>query len=64
MNPLDFIIQGGQGGVTIAPSATATAGRFSNSVTFAPTGGGISTLQLGVVGVLVLGGLFIIKKVS
>lgn len=70
MDPVSLLFSGGAGGLTLAPSSTATSGRVDNRLNFGssavsigPTTAG-SVLPLAVIGATLLLGLYIWKKVK
>ncbi len=64
MNPMDLLIQGGQGGVRITPSSSAATGPVDNRVYFGNSSPSATSTNLLMVGGLLLGGLLIFKLVK
>lgn len=67
-NPANFLLDGGAGGLSIAPTSTATTGAIDNRLSFGSSTVGPTTAAnvapLLLTGVFVLAGIFVWKKVK
>ena len=60
----EFLLSGGQGGLTVSPSSTSTSGRVQNSLNFGTSGSGngITSMQILLIGGFVLGAIFLMGR--
>ncbi|MBC54114.1 MAG: hypothetical protein CMQ34_09820 [Gammaproteobacteria bacterium] len=61
----NFLLSGGAGGLTVAPSSTATSGKVGNTLNFGSSAGGaggMSTPNLLIVGGVVLAAVYLMGR--
>ena len=61
----DFLLSGGAGGLTVAPSSGATSGQVGNTLNFGSSSGGaggMSTGSLLIVGGVVLAAVYLMGR--